>query len=74
MIRRCLRLRSGFLIVFLALAGSAFAQGGRADLNGTIFDSGKMVVPGVTITAVNEATGLERTAVTGPEGDRKSVV
>jgi len=67
MLRRCLRF-SGLLAVFILFSSSLFAQGGRADLIGTVFDSGKAVLPGVTVSATSEATGLERQAVTGPEG------
>jgi hypothetical protein len=53
---------------FGCLPAFAFAQGGNAAINGTVFDQGKAVLPGVTVTATNEATGLTREAVTGPEG------
>ncbi len=33
-----------------------------------MFDSAKAVMPGVTITVIDERTGLERTAVSGGEG------
>lgn len=56
------------VLLGLALAASAFGQGGRAEINGTIFDQGKGVLPGATITVTNEATGAQRTTVTGPEG------
>ena len=35
---------------------------------GIVTDAGGAVLPGVTITATNEGTGLERTTVTGGEG------
>ena len=44
------------------MATPAFAQGGRSEIIGTILDSGKAVLPGVTVTATNEATGLERSS------------
>ena len=47
---------------------SAFAQGGTATINGTVFDQAKAVLPGVTVTITNEATGITREAVTGAEG------
>src|SRR5688572_6013144 len=52
-----------------AVASTAFAQGGSATINGTVFDQGKAVLPGVTVTVTNEATGISRDAVTGAEGD-----
>ena len=58
------------LLVLFALASPAFGQGGggRAEINGTIMDQGQAVLPGVTVTVINEATNLERQAVTGGEG------
>jgi len=67
MIKRCPAVVAG-LIVLLALAPPALAQGGRSEFNGTVVDSAKAVLPGVTVTAINQDTGLERSAVTGPEG------
>ena len=52
----------------LSGAAPAYGQGGRSEINGTVVDQTKGVLPGVTITATNEATGAERTAVTGPDG------
>ena len=49
-------------------ATSAFAQGGTADINGTVFDQAKAVLPGATVTVTHEATGQQRTAVTGEDG------
>jgi carboxypeptidase family protein/TonB-dependent receptor-like protein len=62
--------------LFLCLATSfilgapapLLAQGGRAEINGTITDAQKGVLPGVTVTATNEETGLVREAVTDGEG------
>jgi opacity protein-like surface antigen len=58
-------LMMGFL---LAVVAPAFAQGGRAELAGTVLDQGKAVLPGVTVTVTNEGTGQTRQAVTGPDG------
>src|SRR5215467_10788588 len=68
MVRRCCALLAGFFLVFLASASPGFAQGGRAEINGTIADQGKAVLPGVNVTATNEANGLERAVVSGPDG------
>src|SRR6185436_18098868 len=67
MMRRCPAVLAG-LIVLLAFAAPALAQGGRSEINGTVVDSAKAVLPGVTVTAVNQDTGLERSAVSGIEG------
>jgi hypothetical protein len=64
------RLMIGFVLLatFHLSAPALFAQAGRSELNGTVFDEAKAVMPGVTVTATHEVTGLTRTAVTGPEG------
>lgn len=51
-----------------SLFSNAFAQGGNATLSGTVFDQGQAVLPGVTVTVTNEATGIVREATTGAEG------
>src|SRR5688572_775529 len=51
-----------------ALSSAAFAQGGNATLSGTVFDQGQAVLPGVTVTVTNEATGIVRESTTGAEG------
>ena len=52
----------------LTLASAAFAQGGRAEINGTIFDQEDAVLPGVSVTVTEERTGLTRTGVTSGVG------
>src|SRR5688500_1711297 len=56
------------LMLILAFASGAFAQGGRSEINGTVLDAGKAVLPGVTVTATNQNTGLTRSAVSSGEG------
>ena len=53
------------LVVLLTLSASAaWAQLSTAELNGRVTDSSGAVLPGVTVTATQTATGLVRTAVT----------
>src|SRR6185503_4411698 len=52
----------------LGAAAPALAQGGRAEINGTVMDAQKAVLPGATVTVTNEDTGLTREAVTDTEG------
>ena len=52
----------------LGAAAPALAQGGRAEINGTVMDAQKAVLPGVTVTVTNEDTGLMREAVTDGTG------
>jgi hypothetical protein len=62
-------LRIGLVVIMVVLgAGEAAAQAGRAELNGTVADQEKGVLPGATVTVTNEDTGLVRTAVAGPDG------
>jgi Carboxypeptidase regulatory-like domain/TonB dependent receptor-like, beta-barrel len=56
------------VLLTIGLASSAFAQGGRTEITGTVLDQAKAVLPGVTVTVVNEATGLQRAAVTSGDG------
>lgn len=56
------------LAVLLASTIPAAAQGGRSTISGTVYDSAQAVLPGVSVTATNEATGITRTAITGAEG------
>ena len=58
------------LATFFILGAPAplLAQGGRAEINGTITDAQKAVLPGVTVTVTNEETGLMREAVTDGTG------
>jgi hypothetical protein len=56
------------LIVVAGTPAAVSAQAGRGEINGTIFDESKSVLPGVTITVINEEQGITRNAVTGTEG------
>ena len=54
------------LAAVLVSGGTAYAQ--NAQINGTLKDQSGAVLPGVTVTAKNEATGLTRTIVSGGDG------
>ena len=56
------------LFVFLAAPVFAQSQASTAELNGRVVDAQGGVLPGVTVTARNEATGYVRTAVTDEAG------
>ena len=62
----------GWLVTcsILGAAAPALAQGGggRSDISGTVYDQGKAILPGATITVINEATGQVRTTVTAGDG------
>jgi hypothetical protein len=56
------------ILMGFPLVSSTSAQAGRAEMAGTVFDQAKAVLPGATVTATNEATGVTRETVTGPDG------
>ena len=67
---RCRRL-SVLMTVVAALwigAGTAAAQGGTGLISGTIRDAQGAVLPGVTVTLRNQASGVARTTVTEADG------
>src|SRR6185503_10937175 len=61
-------LPSILFVVSVLMSAPAWAQLSTAELNGRVTDSSGAVLPGVTVTATQTATGLERTAVTDGEG------
>jgi hypothetical protein len=52
----------------ILIPDSAFAQGGTGTLTGTVEDSAAALIPGVSITATNNATGVQRTTVSNESG------
>ena len=55
-------------LVSLCLVSSAWAQLDSTGLTGTVSDSSGHRLPGVEVTAVQDATGLRRKAVSSPDG------
>src|SRR5688572_17043973 len=55
------------LLCLAPLAAPALAQT-TGTIGGSVLDASSGVVPGVTVSATNESTGLVRTATTGPAG------
>jgi hypothetical protein len=62
--RRILLLVGSFLLV----AASVNAQRSTATIRGTVRDPSQAVVPGATVTATHQDTGLTRTSVTNADG------
>jgi Carboxypeptidase regulatory-like domain len=56
------------LIFLLFDRGVSIAQVDRAGLNGTVTDPAGQPIPGVNVVAVQESTGLKRSAVSSGEG------
>ena len=57
------------LIASVLTTAPAWAQGSTAELNGRVTDSSGAVLPGVTVTATQTATGLVRSVVTDGDGN-----
>ena len=60
---------AAIIAVTLFSATPAFPQATNGEITGRVLDSAGAAVPGATITARNEGTGLTRTANSGPTGD-----
>ena len=57
------------IFVFLAGAVSAMAQTGSSSVVGTVADTTNRVVPGSSVTLINEASGDQRSETTNQTGD-----
>jgi hypothetical protein len=58
----------GSLTVVLVFCFASVAQTGTSNISGTVKDMGGAVVPGATVTAKNEATGVTNTQTTTESG------
>jgi Carboxypeptidase regulatory-like domain/TonB dependent receptor len=56
------------VILLTLLCGTCFSQIDRAGLNGIVKDPAGRVLPGVSVTAIQEETGLKRETVTSAAG------
>src|SRR5260370_7345855 len=65
---RCLVISAFLLVTCHSLLITAFAQSASATLSGTVEDTNGEVIPGVTITVTNNATGAQRQTTTNAEG------
>src|SRR5687767_12134402 len=57
-----------FVVLCLVLSGQLLAQGTGGTLTGTVEDTSKALIPGVTITATNTNTGVMSTVITNEAG------
>src|SRR5688572_5121039 len=55
-------------LLSLILCTNVFSQSSNATLSGTVSDAAKALIPGVSITAANTATGVVSTAVSNETG------
>ena len=55
-------------LLLLLIGHVAHAQSASGDIQGTVVDQSGAVLPGVTITVTNTATGVQRELVTDAEG------
>ncbi len=56
------------LFVFIVFTGQCFGQSTNATVSGTVADSTGAVLPGVSVTATNNGTGVVNTVVTNEGG------
>jgi len=61
------RVVSWFLVLLLSATGAA-AQQGTSELRGRVVDDQGAVLPGVTVTVTNQATGMFRETISGADG------
>ena len=48
-----------FLFLLLCYASAAFAQAGRGAINGLVSDPSGAIIPGASVVAMNQATGVK---------------
>ena len=68
LIRAARRAAASMLFVLLAVPAFAQSQATTGEVKGRIVDAQGAVLPGVSVTARNEANGYVRTAVTDDQG------
>ena len=66
--RKCLSVVLLLSCLMLAFTVGALGQTGNGQVNGTVQDASKALVPGVTVTLTNTATGVVQTQVTNESG------
>src|SRR5207249_9821340 len=63
-----MRVSGSFLILIVLGVAAAIAQTGSSNITGSVRDVNGAVVPGATVTAKNEATGVTSTQTTTDSG------
>src|SRR5262250_409007 len=59
---------AALLLLSVSFSAPAFAQSTYATVTGTVEDTSRALLPGVTVTATNNATGVATTSVTNESG------
>jgi hypothetical protein len=62
------RVLAAFMLLSLCLPAGIFAQTSNATVGGTVSDATGALIPGVTVTATNTATGIVTTVVSNEAG------
>src|SRR5262245_12748396 len=65
---KTVRVRAVFLAFVLFVSTSLFSQSSNGTISGTVGDSSGAVIPGVTVTATNNATGVVTTVLSNDSG------
>src|SRR3954451_14477431 len=66
--QRMTRKLLGTLLLLVLVGAPTWAQQGTTELRGRVVDAQGGVLPGVTVTARNQATGMFRETVSGADG------
>src|SRR5437867_10627323 len=66
--QKLMRVSCSFLILIVLGVAAAIAQTGSSNITGSVRDVNGAVVPGATVTAKNEATGVTSTQTTTDSG------
>lgn len=64
-----IRLIAAAVLPFLLLAAQVFGQSANSSLSGTVLDASQAVLPGATVTATNQETGVTATTLTNDAGN-----
>src|SRR5262245_597288 len=56
------------ILLYVSLSTFSFSQSSNASLSGTVSDAAKALIPGVTVTATNTATGVISTVISNESG------
>ena len=61
-------------LTFMPTSIFAQSQATSGDIEGRVLDPNGAVIPGVTVTATNQATGLEKSATTDTDGNYRIIL